>query len=58
MKIGILGATDPLGQELVSQALEVGHHVLALVRNPENMKIKHGNLQVHNLKRFAIVINL
>jgi NAD(P)-dependent dehydrogenase (short-subunit alcohol dehydrogenase family) len=34
MKLAILGATGGTGRELVRQALDRGHHVLALVRDP------------------------
>ncbi|MET0208753.1 MAG: NAD(P)H-binding protein [Burkholderiaceae bacterium] len=34
MKLAILGATGRTGRELVRQALERGHHVTALVRDP------------------------
>ena len=37
MKITILGATGSVGQELVSQALDAGHTVTVLVRNPEKL---------------------
>jgi len=36
-RILVLGATGGTGQQLVSQALEQGHLVTALVRNPERM---------------------
>jgi putative NADH-flavin reductase len=41
MKLLLLGATGPTGQQVVSQALERGHHVTALVRTPE--KISQGD---------------
>ncbi len=34
MKLAILGATGGTGRELIRQALERGHHVSALVRDP------------------------
>jgi uncharacterized protein YbjT (DUF2867 family) len=34
MKLLILGATGPTGQQLLTQALETGHEVAALVRDP------------------------
>ena len=37
MKITILGATGNVGRELLSQALESGHEVTVLVRNPEKL---------------------
>lgn len=44
MKIFIIGATGGTGWELVKQALEQGHHVTALVRNPKKLTIQHPNL--------------
>ena len=46
MKIAILGATGPSGQQAVKLGLQAGHTVLALVRNPDGVKEKHDNLQV------------
>lgn len=46
MKIVILGASGKTGRELVSQALEAGHEVTALVRAPEKMNIEHPDLKV------------
>ena len=37
MKLLILGATGPTGQQLVSQALEAGHSVAALARDPRKI---------------------
>jgi putative NADH-flavin reductase len=38
MKLIVLGATGGTGVEIVSQALERGHSVTALVRSPERLK--------------------
>ncbi len=46
MKIVIFGANGLTGNELVKQALENGHNVTALVRNPSSIEIKHENLKV------------
>src|SRR5437764_14190087 len=37
MKLLLLGATGGTGRQLVSQALEAGHRVTALVRSPEKL---------------------
>jgi nucleoside-diphosphate-sugar epimerase len=37
MKLLILGATGPTGHQLVSRALEAGHSVAALVRDPRKV---------------------
>ncbi len=46
MNILIIGATGGTGRELVQQALDQGHHVTALARDPEKMRIKHERLTV------------
>lgn len=40
MKLLILGATGPTGHQLVQQALEAGHSVAALVRDPRKVTEK------------------
>nr|KAG5697574.1 hypothetical protein BaRGS_019795 [Batillaria attramentaria] len=51
MKIAVLGATGPTGQEVVKQALEQGHTVTALVRDPDKMasQVQHDNLQIQKV---------
>jgi len=46
MKLLIIGATGGSGRQLVTQALERGHAVTALVRNPAKMKVDHPQLTV------------
>jgi putative NADH-flavin reductase len=46
MKILIIGGTGGTGQELVKQALQEGHHVTALVRNPGKIKFTNPNLRI------------
>lgn len=46
MNILIFGASGATGQELVKQALALGHLATAFVRNPSKLKIKHNNLKV------------
>lgn len=46
MKLLIIGGTGGTGHELIKQALEQGHRVTALVRNPEKVKITHQQLNV------------
>ncbi|MGX1779473.1 NAD(P)-dependent oxidoreductase [Nocardia brasiliensis] len=46
MIIGILGASGPLGRELVAHALIQGHWVRALVRDPAGVSIADGGLTV------------
>jgi putative NADH-flavin reductase len=45
-RVLIIGATGGTGRQLVSQALERGHFVTALVRTPSKLSIEHSNLQV------------
>jgi putative NADH-flavin reductase len=42
----IVGATGGTGRQLVAQALERGHEVTALVRNPARLGIEHPRLKV------------
>jgi len=46
MKLLIIGGTGGTGKHLIKQALEQGHSLTALVRNPEKVKIAHKNLNV------------
>lgn len=46
MKITVLGATGQTGQFLVNQALQQGHTVTAIVRNPAKLAIHHDQLKV------------
>lgn len=46
MKLVVLGGTGQTGQHLVNQALQQGHSVTAVVRNPGKMTVTHDNLKV------------
>ncbi|CAN9512649.1 unnamed protein product [Ophioblennius macclurei] len=46
MKIAVLGASGQTGQFLVNQALQQGHMVTAIVRNPAKLSVHHDNLKV------------
>ena len=46
MKLLIIGGTGGTGKELIKQALEQGHNLTALVRNPAKIKMAHQNLNV------------
>ncbi|XP_037338065.2 uncharacterized protein LOC119224801 isoform X1 [Pungitius pungitius] len=46
MKIVILGATGQTGQYLVNQALQQGHAVTAVARNPGKLAVHHEKLKV------------
>lgn len=46
MKIAVLGATGQTGQFLINQALQQGHTVTAIVRNPAKLAVHHDNLKV------------
>ncbi|XP_077870171.1 flavin reductase (NADPH)-like [Saccoglossus kowalevskii] len=45
MKVAVLGATGRTGVPLVRQALEKGHHVVAIVRDRSKVTIEHECLQ-------------
>lgn len=57
MKIAVLGATGQTGQYLVSQALQQGHTVTAIVRNPGKLAVHHENLKVGVWKLAAQLFN-
>ena len=46
MKIAIIGATGTVGREALKQALEQGHTVTALVRDPAKLDVENSDLQV------------
>jgi putative NADH-flavin reductase len=46
MRLTVFGATGGTGRQLVGQALEAGHEVTAVVRDPGRLGIQHGQLTV------------
>jgi len=46
MKLAIFGATGETGKQLVSQALTEGNIVIAYIRNPSKLEIKHECLTI------------
>lgn len=46
MKILLIGGTGKTGKQIIKQALEGGHDVTALVRNPKKLTISNPNLVV------------
>ncbi|KAM7391243.1 hypothetical protein PAMP_021943 [Pampus punctatissimus] len=54
MKIAVLGATGQTGQYLVNQALQQGHMVTAIVRNPGKLAVHHENLKVVEGNIFSV----
>lgn len=46
MKILVIGATRGIGKELLMQALDCGHRVTVLARNPEKITLCHHQLNV------------
>ena len=46
MKILVIGATGPTGQQIVEQGLAQGHEITALVRNPDKLKMQHNSLRL------------
>lgn len=51
MKIAVLGASGQTGVHLVNQALQQGHNVTAIVRNPAKLTVHHDKLKVKNARR-------
>jgi len=46
MNIFIAGANGGIGRQAVEQALQAGHRVTALVRNPAKLRLIHPNLNI------------
>ena len=46
MRLAVIGATQGIGLELVRMALQTGHEVTALVRNPAKLTLAHPGLRV------------
>ncbi|MBF6180799.1 NAD(P)-dependent oxidoreductase [Nocardia otitidiscaviarum] len=46
MKLTVLGATGGTGRHIVDQALDAGHQVTAVVRDPTRLPVSHPNLEV------------
>jgi putative NADH-flavin reductase len=46
MRLALFGVTGTVGSELLTQALEAGHEVCALVRTPSNLDVEHARLAV------------
>jgi putative NADH-flavin reductase len=46
MKLLLIGASQGVGFELLKQALEAGHEVTLIARNPDRLEITHPNLTV------------
>lgn len=45
-KLTVLGATGGTGRQVVQQALDAGHHVTAVVRDPAGLGLSHPRLDV------------
>ncbi|GAB3144510.1 SDR family oxidoreductase [Micromonospora sonneratiae] len=52
MLITVFGATGGTGRLVVKQALEAGHEVRAVVRDPDRLPLEHRNLRVHQADVF------
>jgi putative NADH-flavin reductase len=46
MKIALLGGSRGVGRHLLDQALERGHHVKALLRDPKSVPVQHAKLEL------------
>src|SRR5690606_954434 len=46
LNIAVSGATRGIGREVVKAALEDGHHVTVLVRNPGRLAVRHERLRI------------
>jgi putative NADH-flavin reductase len=52
MKIAIIGASGFVGSKLLDEALQRGHNVTAIVRNPEKITSNNSNLTVQSVDVF------
>ena len=52
MKLIIFGSTGKTGQLLLQQALDVGHDVTAIARDPAKITIKHEKLSIKQVNIF------
>jgi putative NADH-flavin reductase len=46
MKVTVFGATGRIGEQVVRQALDAGHKVTAVVRDPSRLAVSHSALEV------------
>jgi putative NADH-flavin reductase len=46
MKLLVLGATGGTGRQIVTQALDAGHEVTVLARDPDKVGVRHDRLRV------------
>jgi putative NADH-flavin reductase len=46
MKIAVFGATGQTGRQVVRQALDAGHEVIAVVRDPGKLDLSHDRLTI------------
>lgn len=46
MKLFVIGATGGVGQEVIKQAIDQGHHVTAFVRTPSKVELEHEHLHI------------
>jgi len=46
MKIALIGASGFVGSAILKEALDRGHAVTAIVRNPENITLQHDHLNI------------
>ncbi|HYS34807.1 MAG TPA: NAD(P)H-binding protein, partial [Pseudonocardiaceae bacterium] len=46
MRLAVFGATGGTGMQVVAQALDRGHHVVALARRPDAIGIENRRLRV------------
>ena len=46
MKFVLFGATGLTGKEILKQAIDSEHNVIAIVRNPDSMEFEHPNLTI------------
>ena len=46
LKIGVIGGNGMIGQRIVREALDRGHHVTVIVRDPSRVDARHERLQL------------
>lgn len=53
LRIAVFGATGQTGIQFIQEALDRGHHVVALVRSPDKVQIQNERLKIKKINIFS-----